>query len=569
MAATCSGDVRKQIISARLTVHPELGAGIEVVFTAGRGYEVETIADEPGQVGIAPGDVIVAIGNRSVALSDEDEADEVLAEELNHGAELLLHRGVALAPGAADRTDHAASEELSDGAELLLHRGVAVASGAGDRTDDTESDCEDEEVLMLASPPSSPSPSSPPLHARDTNSSEPSTPVGASSSDRADAGCWNSIDDSMGDGDLLVDVPMPRSLLKPPAEPAAPSGDAATPAVALLGAAGEGQGTGASAVPTEADTSACPDACKVDGIDTWLLELRLSKYQQLASQWCSDMGAVSLDEIAENIDDFAEGVELKPIERQRVQKWAAARLSQIGAWPENIGSASSNRGNLSTQALAPARVTSSQNPPQVFIQQEVQHIRTDTVSMVMHEEDAASDVRFCEAMGNTSASATSAVLASRTVRLAMDSSGSTGLGLRWDENWGIVVDRIDPLPGQIGMREGDCIVAIDGCSLRHRAFDECDSIFSEALRNGAVLTLVTHDECEQHATGAAAGFGGSFSRLQRKGKGRGGTVQIEGMATNVSWQRTAGQAHRGFGGKGRRGGFDSGRMWSRFAKPMW
>ena len=34
--------------------------------------------------------------------------------------------------------------------------------------------------------------------------------------------------------------------------------------------------------------------------------------------------------------------------------------------------------------------------------------------------------------------------------------------LRFDEDWGIRVQSVDPLPGQPGLAEGDFIVAIDG-----------------------------------------------------------------------------------------------------------
>ena len=38
--------------------------------------------------------------------------------------------------------------------------------------------------------------------------------------------------------------------------------------------------------------------------------------------------------------------------------------------------------------------------------------------------------------------------------------------LRFDEDWGIRVQSVDPLPGQPGLAEGDFIVAIDGALCR-------------------------------------------------------------------------------------------------------
>ncbi|CAE7238689.1 dnaaf1 [Symbiodinium necroappetens] len=60
--------------------------------------------------------------------------------------------------------------------------------------------------------------------------------------------------------------------------------------------------------------------------------------------------------------------------------------------------------------------------------------------------------------------------------------GNTGLDLRFDDDWGILVQSVDPLPGQPGLAEGDFIVAIEGCSLRHRSHEECDAVFSERLQ---------------------------------------------------------------------------------------
>eukprot|EP00913_Durusdinium_trenchii_P016399 g15415.t1 len=72
------------------------------------------------------------------------------------------------------------------------------------------------------------------------------------------------------------------------------------------------------------------EAAKLDDAGaSSLQELRLEEYLDPAAKWCSEMGAVCLEEIAENIEDFAADVALKPIERQRVQKWAAQKLQGI------------------------------------------------------------------------------------------------------------------------------------------------------------------------------------------------------------------------------------------------
>jgi len=63
--------------------------------------------------------------------------------------------------------------------------------------------------------------------------------------------------------------------------------------------------------------------CKVRKLRDWLLEMNLLEYHAAAAKWCLEMGAANLEEIAENIGHFGRALHLKPIERQRVGKWAA------------------------------------------------------------------------------------------------------------------------------------------------------------------------------------------------------------------------------------------------------
>ena len=57
---------------------------------------------------------------------------------------------------------------------------------------------------------------------------------------------------------------------------------------------------------------------------------------------------------------------------------------------------------------------------------------------------------------------TSTLKESMQTRRFLLSPGNTGLDLRFDDDWGIRVQSVDPLPGQPGLAEGDFIVAIDG-----------------------------------------------------------------------------------------------------------
>ena len=56
--------------------------------------------------------------------------------------------------------------------------------------------------------------------------------------------------------------------------------------------------------------------------------------------------------------------------------------------------------------------------------------------------------------------------------------GNTGLDLSFDDDWGIKVVSVEPLPGQPGLAEGDFIVAIDGREARKRRFGGFSIIFT-------------------------------------------------------------------------------------------
>eukprot|EP00438_Fugacium_kawagutii_P009913 Skav216406 [mRNA] locus=scaffold457:391975:398712:+ [translate_table: standard] len=119
-------------VAATLVVDPDpqLGAGLEVEFVEGRGYRVEwrgrsamgsrsvttsqrrkrektmSIRSSPGQPSLRVGDLLVEVNGKCLALENEarvvtdaawwcglqDDADEVLANELRHGVPLLLQR---------------------------------------------------------------------------------------------------------------------------------------------------------------------------------------------------------------------------------------------------------------------------------------------------------------------------------------------------------------------------------------------------------------------------------------------------------------------------------------------
>lgn len=196
--------------------------------------------------------------------------------------------------------------------------------------------------------------------------------------------------------------------------------------------------------------------CKVAQLGDWLARVTLQEYHLPASKWCAEMGAASLEEIAENIQDFSDAVALKPIERQRVQKWAAQLLREVPGWRLDEHAAADKS--------APAGAFGDATAPQL--------------------EGSIDDLEQSSHANHVE------VLAPRSVRLAMDSRGSTGLDLQWDPEWGILVQGVDPLPGQPGLAVGDYIIAINGCSLRHRMHEECNRIFTQNLQDGAILSTV-------------------------------------------------------------------------------
>lgn len=51
---------------------------------------------------------------------------------------------------------------------------------------------------------------------------------------------------------------------------------------------------------------------------------RLTKYLEPALKWCEEQGANSIEDVAENIEAFAEALDLKPLEKKRLDKAAAA-----------------------------------------------------------------------------------------------------------------------------------------------------------------------------------------------------------------------------------------------------
>ncbi|CAL1153904.1 unnamed protein product [Cladocopium goreaui] len=74
--------------------------------------------------------------------------------------------------------------------------------------------------------------------------------------------------------------------------------------------------------PTDPETKGAAEGeeCPVEGLQEWLQSISLHHYGPKAAEWCVEMGAVSLEEIKESWEDFAQDLSLKPLEKKRLQK---------------------------------------------------------------------------------------------------------------------------------------------------------------------------------------------------------------------------------------------------------
>jgi len=62
----------------------------------------------------------------------------------------------------------------------------------------------------------------------------------------------------------------------------------------------------------------------VDGLVEWLASLSLERYKAAAFAWCEEEGAVTLDEVKENWEDFSQALSLRPLEKKRLAKAMAS-----------------------------------------------------------------------------------------------------------------------------------------------------------------------------------------------------------------------------------------------------
>jgi len=61
-------------------------------------------------------------------------------------------------------------------------------------------------------------------------------------------------------------------------------------------------------------------------LEKFLEGARLTKYLKTALEWCEEQGAASLEDVVENVPEFSDAMGLKPLERKRLEKAAAAAV---------------------------------------------------------------------------------------------------------------------------------------------------------------------------------------------------------------------------------------------------
>ncbi len=96
----------------------------------------------------------------------------------------------------------------------------------------------------------------------------------------------------------------------------------ATKALAIFNhSSGQQRGNGSPAAKNDGGRGGAVSSCPpVEGLETWLKELRLEGYIPKAIQWCQNMGAAELKEIYDNVEDFCEALHLKELEKKRVRE---------------------------------------------------------------------------------------------------------------------------------------------------------------------------------------------------------------------------------------------------------
>jgi len=117
---------------------------------------------------------------------------------------------------------------------------------------------------------------------------------------------------------------------------------------------------------TEVETSPTEEPEEVEGLGEWLEKLSLSHYAVAAREWCSGMGAATVEEIEENWEEFGDAMNLKFLERRRL-KLCAAPVSEAATSQARDHADAEEEAEESHSHWVPGNLTASPEAERPFV----------------------------------------------------------------------------------------------------------------------------------------------------------------------------------------------------------
>lgn len=211
------------------------------------------------------------------------------------------------------------------------------------------------------------------------------------------------------------------------------------------------------------------------GLTAWLNELRLGSYLEAASNWAEEQGAISLSEIIENLDDFADDMKMKPVERKRLTEKAEAAAESAVAAAKAAAAAAPAAPVAARRSAAPAGPEEADDA-----------VGTDDLnegrSALLHTQDDLAEMSRCNSEAPAREAAAAAAPDSGSDR------GDNGRGKGGGKAPAALERRVDPEDGQA------------------RSLDELRALY--AGQYSAQEIDEYWQSCEPVVDGRAAGSGG-------------------------------------------------------------
>jgi len=220
-------------------------------------------------------------------------------------------------------------------------------------------------------------------------------------------------------------------------------------------------------------------------------ENRLQGYVAKATAWCCSEGKTDLAGVLDAIDALAAHLQLKNLEQKRLVKALEAAVGDAAAAGEGSVANVAKTTSTSANSVALSKTQSGRSDDTDDRQKRLDERKakkTSSTSQPAEGGKAGASGRQAFAFEPPDSVETEEP---RVLRLRVDKTVGAGLGLHatW---YGMVVDEIDDVPGQPGLREGDCIVSIGGTPLQE--MDDCEPAFVERLADGAEVVVEPHCE---------------------------------------------------------------------------